>query len=249
MDTEFFGKSAIVTGSSEGIGLSLAKGLVEAGARVLLVARREDVVRQAAEELGQNAAWIAIDMTEEGAEDKVVRAAADCHGGIDYLVNNAGLNLPGSLGEYSPSDFRSMIDLNMVSTAMLTQAAVPYLAARDGAAILNVSTVGSRKATAGNGLYSATKIAINYLTEVWALELADRGIRVNCICPGGTETPQFRKVADSIEGYREMAIGLSLVKRICAPEELVHPALMLLSNRTGGFITGSILDIGGGYHI
>ncbi|HKQ83087.1 MAG TPA: SDR family oxidoreductase [Steroidobacteraceae bacterium] len=249
MQTEFIGKSAIVTGSSEGIGFALAKGLVDAGARVLLVARREDVVRKAAEGLGPNAAWIAVDLTEEGAEEKVVRAAIDRHGGIDYLVNNAGLNLPAFIGDYRASDFRRMVDLNMVSTTMLTQAAVPYLAAGDGSAILNISTGGSRKATIGNGLYSATKIAINYLTEVWALELADRGIRVNCICPGGTETPQFCKVADSIEGYREMVIGVTPVKRMCAPEELVHSAFLLLSKRTGGFITGAILDADGGYHI
>lgn len=248
METEFVGKSAIVTGSSEGIGFALAKGLVDAGARVLLVARREDVVRTAAEGLGPNAAWIAVDLAEQGAEDEVVRTAVDRHGGIDYLVNNAGINLPGFIGEYTASDFRRMIDLNLVGAAMLTQAATPYLAAGDGSAILNISTGGSRKATVGNGLYSATKAAINYLTEVWARELADRGIRVNCICPGGTETPAFRRVADSIAGYREMVIEITPMKRMCAPEELVHSALLLLSNRTGGFITGAILDADGGYH-
>ncbi|HKX23187.1 MAG TPA: SDR family oxidoreductase [Rhizorhapis sp.] len=249
METEFAGKSAILTGSSEGIGYALAKGLVDAGARVLLVARREDILRSAAEKLGPNAAWLAADLTEEGAEDKVVQAAVDRHGGIDYLVNNAGLNVPAFIGEYTASDFRRMVELNMVSTAMLTQAAVPHLAAGDGSAILNISTGGSRKATIGNGLYSATKAGINYLTEVWALELAGRGIRVNCICPGGTETPQFRKVADSIEGYRQMVIDVTPVKRMCAPEELVHSALLLLSKRMGGFITGAILDADGGYHM
>lgn len=248
MEREFIAKSAVVTGSSEGIGFALAKGLVDAGARVLLVARRENVVRKAAEGLGPNASWIAVDLTEEGAEDKVIRAAVDRHGGIDYLVNNAAINLPGFIGEYTANDFKRMATLNVLSAVLLTQAAVPHLAVGDGSAILNISTGASRKATVGNGLYGATKIAINYLTQVWARELADRGIRVNCMCPGGTETPAFQKVANSIEGYREAVISMTPIRRMCAPEELVHSALLLLSNRTGGFITGAILDADGGYH-
>lgn len=246
---DFTDKTAIVTGASEGIGYALAKGLVDAGARVLLVARREEKVRQATEELGERASWLAADVSAENAGEQIVAAAIARFGGLDYLVNNAGLNLPAAIGDYNVTDLRRMIDLNLIGTMMLTQAAVPHLAKRKGAAVLNISSVGGRKVVAGNGPYSATKTAINFLTGTWAVELAGQGIRVNGISPASTETPQFAKVADSIEGFRELAVGMHHIRRMCAPEELVPPALLLLSGELGGFITGSVLDVDGGAHI
>ena len=249
MDVDFSGRKAIVTGSSEGIGRAIAQGLIDAGAEVLLVARREDLLQEAAQAMGGKAGWIAIDMSRDGAAEQIVAAAVDRFGGLDYLVNNAGLNIPGAIGGYNSADFRRMLDLNLIGTAMVTQAAVPHLARRPGAAILNISSAAGRKVFPGNGLYSATKVAINMLTEMWAAELAERGIRVNAICPASTETPQFRKVAATIEGSREHAIQLQHIHRMCAPEELVPPALMLLSDRLGGFITGTVMDVDGGVHI
>lgn len=245
---DFSDKVAIVTGASEGIGYALAKGLVDAGARVLLVARRTEPLQKAAEQMGERACWFATDVSAENAGEEVVAAAIEHFGGLDYLVNNAGLNLPAAIGDYTFTGWHRMIDLNLIGTAMLTQAAVSHLATRKGA-ILNVSSAGSRKVIPGNGPYSATKVALNFLTATWAAELADRGIRVNGISPASTETPQFRKVADSIEGFRDMAVQLHHIRRMCAPEELVPPALLLLSDEVGGFITGTVLDVDGGVHI
>ena len=144
----FSGRVAIVTGSSEGIGFSIAKALAENGANILLVARREGLLRQAAETLGPAAAWISADLTEEGAAQKIVEKAVSTFGGIDFLVNNAGVNRLGLLGETVPSDMRQMMELNLIAPYLMTQAALPYLAARPGAAILNVSTAGSRCSSA-----------------------------------------------------------------------------------------------------
>lgn len=249
MEIDFSGRAAIVTGSSEGIGRALAQGLIDAGAHVLLVARREELLREAAQAMGDKAEWIAIDVTADGAPERIIAAAVDRFGKLDYLVNNTGLNIPGTMGNYSEADFRGMLDLNLISMVMMTQAAVPHLAERPGAAILNISSAAGRKIIPGNGLYGATKVAINYLTEMWAAELADRDIRVNAICPAATETPQARKVAAAIEGAREQALQLQYIHRMCEPEELVPPALMLLSDRLGGFITGTVMDVDAGIHI
>ena len=245
----FSGRTAIVTGSSEGIGFTIAKALAENGARVLLVARRERLVRQAAERIGPNAAWISIDLTEAGAPQKIVETAASTFGGVDFLVNNAGINLLGAVGEMDPADMRRMAELNLIAPCLMTQAAAPHLSARPGAAILNVSTAGSRKATPGEGFYAATKAGLNYLTSLWAVELAARGVRVNAIAPGGTDTPQFNRAAATIEGAREMVASLHLIKRIARPEELVGAALLLLSPVAGSFMTGAVLDVDGGYHV
>ncbi|HJQ17427.1 MAG TPA: SDR family oxidoreductase [Allosphingosinicella sp.] len=245
----FSGRVAIVTGSSEGIGFSIAKALAENGANILLVARREGLLRQAAETLGPAAAWISADLTEEGAAQKIVEKAVSTFGGIDFLVNNAGVNRLGLLGETVPSDMRQMMELNLIAPYLMTQAALPHLAARPGAAILNVSTAGSRKPTPGEGFYCATKAGLNYLTNLWAIELADRGIRVNAIAPSGMDTPQFNKVAATIEGAREMVANLHLIKRIGNPEELIGAVLLLLSPVAGSFMTGAIVDVDGGYHV
>ena len=245
----FSNKVAIVTGSSEGIGFTLAKALVDNGANVLLVARREGLLRQAAESLGPNAAWISADLTTEGAPEKIIEKAVSRFGGIDFLVNNAGVNLLGSLGNTTLPDMRQMMALNLIAPYLITQAAVPYLAARPGAAILNVSTAGSRKATPGEGFYGATKAGLNYLTSLWAIELAGQGIRVNAIAPGGMDTPQFNKAAATIEGAREMVANAHLIKRIAKPEELIGAALLLLSPVAGSFMTGALIDVDGGYHV
>ena len=245
----FSDRTAIVTGSSEGIGFTIAKALVENGANVLLVARREGLVRRAAQELGAKTAWISVDLTEEGAAQEIVAKAVSTFGGIDFLVNNAAVNLLGVLGKLDLSDMRRMTELNLIAPCVVTQAALPHLAARPGAAILNISTAGSRKATPGEGFYCATKAGLNYLTSLWALELADRGIRVNAIAPGGTDTPQFSKLAATIAGAREMVANAHLIKRIARPEELIGAVLLLLSPVAGSFMTGALIDIDGGYHV
>lgn len=246
----FSGKVAIVTGSSEGIGYSIAKALIVNGAKVLLVARRESVLAAAAETLGPNASWLSIDITQPYAPQQIVEKAAADHGGIDILVNSAGVNLLGSLESTSLAEMQQMTALNLFAPWLMTQAALPYLVARQGAAVLNVSSAGSRKATLSEGFYAATKAALNYLTKVWALELADRGIRVNAIAPGGSDTPQFNRAASSIPGAREMVMNAHLIKRLANPDEdLTGAALLLLSSVAGSFMTGSLIEVDGGYHI
>ena len=245
----FSDKVAIVTGSSEGIGFTIAKALVENGAKVLLVARREEPLRQAAETLGPRASWLSADITGKDAPSKIVDKAVSVYGGIDFLVNNSGINRLGTLESTTLAEMRQMAELNLFAPWLMAQAALPYLEARPGTAILNVSTAGSRKATLGEGFYAATKAGLNYLTSLWAMELADRGIRVNAIAPGGTDTPQFNKAAEAIEGAREMVANAHLIKRIAAPQELIGAALLLLSPVAGSFMTGSIIDVDGGYHV
>lgn len=245
----FSGKAAIVTGSSEGIGFAIAKALVDNGANVLLVARREELLREAAERLGPNAAWISADLMEEDAAPAIVEKAIAAFGGLDFLVNSAGVNYLDQFGNADVAAKRHMMNLNLLAPSLMVEAAFPHLSTRAGAAILNVSTAGARKPTASESFYGATKAGLEYLTKTWAILLSSHGIRVNGIAPAAVETPQFNRLAANIEGAREMIAKLLLIQRMIEPEEIGDAALLLLSPVAGSFITGTIFEVDGGYHV
>lgn len=241
----FEGKTALVTGASEGIGFAIAEGLAAGGARVVLMARREDVLARAVDQLGHRTSYVVGDVADDQALQRAVGHAAEFDGGIDLLVSNAGTLIPGAIDQQPMDQVDAMLAVNLRGTIALVHGAVPVL--RDGAATLLVSSCVSRQTIARLGIYSATKVALNHLVPIWATELAPRGIRVNAICPGGTDTPALRGAEQFIPGLAENTVDCSLVKRIAGPEEIAQPALTLLDNAVGGFVTGSVWDVDGGY--
>jgi NAD(P)-dependent dehydrogenase (short-subunit alcohol dehydrogenase family) len=243
----FDGKVAIVTGGSEGIGFSVAEGLAAGGARVVLVARREAVLAAAVAKLGSSASYVVGDVADADTAVRAVSRAVEAHGGLDLLVSNAGVLIPGQVSEQPLDEVDRMIALNLRGPVAFMRAATAQMAQRPGAAAVVVSSAASRMPVAGIGIYGATKVALNYLVATWAKELAPMGIRVNGVCPGATETPQFRAVAEVIPGFEERIIATNLIKRIAPPEEVVRPVLTLLDSSESGFVTGSIWDIDGGY--
>lgn len=245
----FEGKSAIVTGASEGIGFAIAAGLVEGGARVVLVARREDKLAAAVAKLGEGASYVVGDVAEAATADRAVEAAVSRHGGLDLLVNNAGILLPGVIGKQPIEHIDTILGVNLRGTILFTRAAVGAMSGRKGASILLVSSATGGFPTPGLSVYGATKAALFYMAKVWAMELAPQGIRVNCLSPGGTETPALEAAAKMIPGLREGSIASNLIKRHATSEEIAGPALFLLDEHTAGYVTGSSWDITGGYHL
>lgn len=245
----FAGKSAVITGGSEGIGFAIAAGLVEEGARVVLVARREDKLEEAVRKLGPRASHVVGDVANQETAARAVEVAVSRHGGLDLLVNNAGILRPGAIGAMSLEDVDAMFSVNLRGTVVFTNEAVKVMSGRKGAAILNISSSAGRRPLPMISIYGATKAAVQHLTQTWAIELAARGIRVNCLCPGAIETPAFRSVADRVPGFEQAALDKSLIKRILPAEELARHALTLLDERDGGFVTGSIWDVDGGYQL
>ncbi|MFY0563119.1 SDR family NAD(P)-dependent oxidoreductase [Archangium lansingense] len=245
----FAGKSALVTGGSEGIGFAIAAGLVEEGARVVLVARREDKLEEAVRKLGPHASYVVGDAASQETAARAVEAALSRHGGLDLLVNNAGILRPGPIGEMSLEDVDAMLAVNVRATVVFTNAAVKVLSGRKGAAILNISSAAGRRPLPNISMYGATKAAVQHLTQTWAIELASRGIRVNCLCPGATGTPAFNAVKQLVPGFEEQTLEKSLIKRVAPPEELARHALTLLDEKDGGFVTGAIWDVDGGYQL
>ncbi|QRK12071.1 SDR family oxidoreductase [Archangium violaceum] len=245
----FAGKSAVITGGSEGIGFAIAAGLVEEGARVVLVARREDKLVEAVGKLGPRASYVVGDASKAETAERAVEAAVSRHGGLDLLVNNAGTLRVGGIGALSLEDVDTMFSVNVRGTVVFTNAAVKALSGRPGAAILIISSSAGRRTVPYLSIYGATKAAVQHMAQTWAIELANRGIRVNCLSPGGTRTPAFDAAEKVMPTLEQDTIESSLIKRVATPEEVARHALMLLDEKTSGFVTGAIWDVDGGYQL
>jgi NAD(P)-dependent dehydrogenase (short-subunit alcohol dehydrogenase family) len=241
------GKTALVTGASAGIGFAIAEALVTAGAQVVLTARREGPLRAAAERLGVSASWVTGDMAGPDTARHAVDHAVSRHGGLDLVVANAGVLLPGTLVQQPMVEVDRVLMVNLRGTIALMSAAAPAMAVRPDAAAVVISSAIGRLAAAGMGVYGATKAALHYLVPTWAIELAPQGIRVNAVCAGITDTPGLRAGAEAIPGLREAMIGTNLIKRIATAQEIARPVLTLLDSAVSGYITGSIWDVDGGY--
>ncbi|MQA10317.1 MAG: SDR family oxidoreductase [Pseudonocardiaceae bacterium] len=241
----FDGKTAIVTGGSEGIGFAIAEGLAGAGARVVLVARREDVLKQAVDALGENASYVVGDVLDDDTARRAVAHAVDTYGSLDLLVSNAGTLMPGAVAEQPLEQIDAMIGTNLRGPISFVRHAAPAMG--DSSAVVIVSSATGRMPMAGQGIYGATKAALNYLVPTWAMELAPKGIRVNGVCPGGTYTPALRAAISAIPGLDDITVRTNLIKRIANPSEIAHPVLTLLDNSVSGYVTGSVWDIDGGY--
>ena len=190
MNTDLGGRRLLVTGASSGIGAATARVCAAAGARVALVARRGDAIRALAEEVG--GVPIPADLTDEPAAVAAVERAATELGGLDGLVNAAGLMRVAPIAEAPSSDWRAMFDLNVLALLVVTQAAIPHLRAAGGGDVVNVSSLSGRRVpSAPSAVYSASKFAVHAVSEGLRQELHDDGIRVVVAAPGFVRTELF----------------------------------------------------------
>lgn len=186
------GKSCIVTGASSGIGAATARHLYGLGAKVTLAARRTDRIEALAAELPGTRA-VTTDVTNPAHIRRLVCEAITTFGGIDVLVNNAGQGLNVSLLELDPIDLRAVFELSVVAPLVATQSVLPAMVAAGGGAVVNVSSASTLRAVPGVGGYAATKSALNMLSEVGRLELADKGVTLSVVYPCVTDT-EFHSV-------------------------------------------------------
>jgi NADP-dependent 3-hydroxy acid dehydrogenase YdfG len=189
---EIQGRSCIVTGASSGIGAATARHLYGLGAKVTLAARRTERIEALAAELPGTRA-VTTDVTNPAHVRRLVREAVTTFGGIDVLVNNAGQGLHVSLLELDPIDLRAVFELSVVAPLVATQSVLPAMVAAGGGAVVNVSSASTLQAAPGLGGYAAAKSALNMLSEVGRLELADKGVSLSVVYPSGTDT-EFHRV-------------------------------------------------------
>ena len=237
------GKRALITGSSQGIGLSLAKGLAEAGAQVVLNGRDPGKLTAAAAQIA-NAQVLAFDATDHAA----VRAAVDGFeadvGPIDILVNNAGMQHRGSLEDFPPEAFEKLLQTNIASVFHVGQAVGRHMIARGRGRIINIASVQSALARPGIAPYTATKGAVANLTKGMATDWAKHGLQCNAIAPGYFVTPLNKALVDDpvFTAWLEKRTPAGRWGRV---EEL-QGACIFLASDAASFVNGHILYVDGG---
>jgi NAD(P)-dependent dehydrogenase (short-subunit alcohol dehydrogenase family) len=239
------GRCAIVTGASRGIGLEIARSLIEAGANVLITARSQAGVEAAVEDLGSHAVGLVAHAADEDSAQSSVYEALKRFGRLDILVNNAATNPAfGALVDLDRARFAKTMEVNVWAPIMWTGLAWRAWMREQGGAIVNVASIGGLIAGPNTGAYRASKAALIHLTRQLALELAP-GVRVNAVAPGLVRT----KMAEALWKSDESGAGKgTLLGRIGEPHD-VAGAVRFLLGESAGWITGETLVIDGGQMI
>jgi NAD(P)-dependent dehydrogenase (short-subunit alcohol dehydrogenase family) len=243
------GKVALVTGGSRGIGLMIARGFVEAGAKTYISSRKADACEAAAAELSKQGTCIALpaDVSSDVECRRVAEDLTRREPALHVLVNNAGANWGAPLAEYPDASFEKVLALNVKGVFNLTRALVPLLekgvADGDPARVINIGSIdGIQVPALETYAYSASKAAVHHLTRVLAKRLAPSRITVNAVAPGPFES---KMMAATLDKFRDAIVQGCPLGRIGEPEDMAGVAIYLAS-RAGAFLTGAVIPVDGG---
>ncbi len=245
-------KRAIITGGGTGIGKATALLFAREGASVVITGRTEKTLAEAAGEAKRENLeidYLVSDITNEKDCKDAVDYMVESFGRLDILFNNAGVSYQGNTHETETQMWDETFDINIKGTFLMSKHAIPYMLEQGYGCIVNNSSIlGLKASTAGFAAYAASKGAVNQLTRSMALEYADKGIRVNCICPGTIYTPMMDELFEKW-GDREIAekrfISVHPIGRLAEPEEIAHSVLFLCDDNVG-FMTGAMISVDGG---
>jgi NAD(P)-dependent dehydrogenase (short-subunit alcohol dehydrogenase family) len=239
---------AVVTGGSQGIGRRTAELLAERGFRIAIIDLREPAKTiQAIEARGGAAMGLAGDAADEAIVERFAQCIFDCWGRVDVLVNNAGISLICPAEETTASDYRRVMEVNLVAPFLLAKAfGRKMLEARSGS-IVNVASVAGLIAVADRAAYNASKHGLIGLTRTLAAEWGGRGVRVNAVCPGWVKTEM--DVADQAGGSYSDAdiIGRVPMGRFATPDDVARAIAFLADDAESGFVNGHTLSVDGGW--
>ena len=237
MSGRLTGKVALVSGGARGMGASHARTMVAEGAKVVLGDILDDEGEVVAKELGDNARYVHLDVTQPEHWDSAVATALSEFGGLHVLVNNAGIINVGTIEDYALSEWQRILDINLTGVFLGIRAVVKSMKEAGAGSIINISSIEGMAGTLGCHGYTATKFAVRGLTKSAAMELGPSGIRVNSIHPGLVKTPMTEWVPEDIF---QSALG-----RIAEPKEVSNLVVYLASDDSS-YSTGSEFVVDGG---
>jgi len=241
------GKHALITGSTKGIGLGIARAFAREGARVVVHSRSATERAAVAKTLGAAAVPIAADLSKADEVRRLAAATLEAMDGrVDVLVNNAGQPRVAPSTELPEADYRNTMDLNLTAYVLLAQALGRHMIERRDGSIINVGSINGTVAFPQRLAYCVSKAGVNMLTKVLAIEWAAHGVRVNCLAPGYVETPFIQGLAArGVLDTRKLAARTPM-GRLGTPEEMGAVAVFLAGDESS-FVTGAVLTADGGW--
>lgn len=243
---------ALVTGGNRGIGEAIVRLFAAEGAKVVFCGRRAEIGEKVEADVrsqGQEATFVACDVSDEDAVKELVRTTVERYGGLDIVVNNAGIAPAGTIETMDADVWDDVMRCNVRSMFLVTKHSIPHLRRSNHAAIVNLGSTFGTVGAAGSSCYAVSKAAAINFSKSAALELTGEGIRVNALCPGGTNTEFLHEWFDSTgdpAGTEAWLVEHHPMGRLGTPQEQAKGALYLVSD-DASFVTGHALLVDGGY--
>ncbi|MBR3632629.1 MAG: 3-oxoacyl-[Elusimicrobiaceae bacterium] len=245
---DFAGQKVVITGATRGIGYALAEAFAKAGTDVAVCGTHEDAVQQTVEKLrafGTKVFGLRTDISSEADCENFVQGAVKELGGLDVLVNNAGITKDGLTVRMSEADWANVINVNLTGTFLMCKAALKVMFKKRSGSIVNISSVIGQMGNAGQANYAASKAGIIGLTKSLAREFGSRGVRVNAVAPGFVRTAMTDALSEEM---KEKALEAVVLKRFAEPQDIAK-AVMFLASQDAAYITGQVLAVNGGLYI
>ena len=243
MSKSMRGKRAVITGGAQGIGYAIAAKFLSQGAQITLWDQDKALMAEAVDTLGEGASGVAVDVTNPDMIEAAAREAQESVGGIDVLVNNAGIAgaaLP--VCDYPLDEWRRVIEIDLNGVFYCCRAVVPVMVAQDYGRIVNIASIAGKEGNPNASAYSAAKAGVIALTKSLGKELAETGVRVNCITPAAAKTRIFEQITQEHIDYMLSKIPMA---RFVEVEEIAE-LVAWLSSDACAFSTGAVFDISGG---
>ena len=240
---DFSGRHAVITGGAGGLGVVFAQRLIASGGSVTLWDRDEAATQKAAAVLGAKAQGVAVDVTSQESVASAVKATLQMTPRVDALINSAGITGPNAkLWDYPVDDWRAVMEINLNGLFLCCREWVPHMRANNYGRIVNIASVAGKDGNPNASAYSASKAAVIALTKSLGKELADTGVRVNCVTPAAVKTAMFAQMS---EQHIQFMLSKIPMARFGLPEEIASMVAWLCTEECS-FSTGAVFDLSGG---